>query len=86
MVPTCLPSPGGGLLGQEWSPHVCPIPAEGNKLQGEGPPNQVQIVWTTFYHHHYEFCTISRSRDIRKSKLDIIIRNFRYWLILCLEI
>ena len=55
MVPTCLPSPGEGLLGQEWSPHVCPIPAEGNKLQGEGPPNQVQIVWTAFYHHPPEF-------------------------------
>ena len=31
------------------------------------------------------FCTISGSRDIKKSKLDIIIRNFRYWLIFFLE-
>ena len=31
------------------------------------------------------FCAISGSRDIEKSKLDIIIRNSRYWLIFLLE-
>ena len=32
------------------------------------------------------FCMISGSRDIRKTKLDIITRNIRYWLNFCLQI
>ena len=38
-------------------------------------------VWST-----KKFSAISGSRDIRKSKLYIIIRHFRYWFIFCLEI
>ena len=35
---------------------------------------------------HKIFCTISGSQDLRKTILDIIIRNFRFWLIFCLKV
>ena len=35
---------------------------------------------------HKNFCTISGSQDLRKTILDIIIRNFRFWSIFCLKV